>query len=288
MGRAPDSRRAKRQHSDSLSRRRRPRGALKRAGGILQRGLRAPRVSHVCTRRHWRSRILRKRRAAKRVPRSVQRAASGERRAVCEVLFASIVRPPEKEISVFSHYQKLNSHCQDFFRSGWCQADSTPPLSGTFRSGRKFLWAICRWIQTSTSEGQAGSTMLSYRGVGQRCEQRGLWERIVLETKRMSGGFSPAAASVTPAVELKLVHRVFSHCHGNSARCTDKENDAGVGRDGPHHCVLHAPGCSRRIRRACPCAKIELFGFLFCASCTAPATVSAYWLNAARPESCIH
>ena len=52
--------------------------------------------------------------------------------------------------------------------------------------------------------------MLSYHGVGQRCEQRGLWERIVLETKRMSGGFSPAAASVTPAVELK--YRVFSHC----------------------------------------------------------------------------
>ena len=85
VGRAPDSRRAKRQHSDSLSRRRRPRGALKRAGGILQRGLRAPRVSHVCTRRHWRSRILRKRRAAKRVPRSVQRAASGERRAAGSV-----------------------------------------------------------------------------------------------------------------------------------------------------------------------------------------------------------
>ena len=48
---------------------------------------------------------------ASRAVCSERRAANGERRAVCEVLFASIVRPPEKEISVFSHYQKLNPHC---------------------------------------------------------------------------------------------------------------------------------------------------------------------------------
>ena len=50
--------------------------------------------------------------------------------------------------SIFSHHQKLNPQCQ--FLSQWPVLGRLPPLSGTFRSGRKVLY-FCRWMQKSTS-----------------------------------------------------------------------------------------------------------------------------------------